>query len=105
MAQRLLVRTGAGGWREPEVTAYENERELQELVSTAPDLLTGQRLATASTFWIPGIGSADIVGVGSDGSITIVECKLRANPEIRREVVGQLLAYAGSLWQMSYESF
>lgn len=105
MAQKLLVHTSVGGWREPEVTAYENERELQELVATTPDLLTGQRLATASEFWIPGIGSADIVGVGSDGSITIVECKLRANPEIRREVIGQLLAYAGSLWQMSYDSF
>ncbi|HTC70728.1 MAG TPA: hypothetical protein VK662_14255 [Acidothermaceae bacterium] len=74
-------------------------------MADSPDLLTGVPLATVDEFWIPGIGSVDIVGVGPDGSITIVECKLRANPEIRREVVGQVLAYAGGLWKMSYDDF
>jgi hypothetical protein len=87
------------------VTSYENEAALQQLVAESPDLLTGQDLATVDEFWIPGIGSVDIVGVGADGAITVVECKLRANPEIRREVVGQVLAYAGGLWQMSYDDF
>jgi hypothetical protein len=36
---------------------------------------------------------------------TLVECKLRANREIRREVVGQILAYAGGLARLSYEEF
>ncbi len=42
-----------------------------------------------------------------DGALglTLVECKLRANPEIRREVVGQILAYAGGLSHMSYDEF
>jgi hypothetical protein len=39
------------------------------------------------------------------GTLTIVECKLKTNPEIRREVVGQLLAYAAGLWQRSYDDF
>jgi hypothetical protein len=43
--------------------------------------------------------------VDADGVITIVECKLRANPEIRRSVVGQLLAYAAGLWHLSYDDF
>jgi hypothetical protein len=34
-----------------------------------------------------------------------VECKLRANPEIRRHVIGQILAYAATLWELGYEAF
>lgn len=105
MAQPVLVKDADGAWREPSVVTYGNERELQNLVVRAPELLTGRALATADEFWIPGIGSVDIVGVGAEGDIAVVECKLRANPEIRSEVVGQLLAYAGGLWQMSYEDF
>jgi hypothetical protein len=44
-----------------------------------------------------------VLVVEANGDITLVECKLRANPEIRRQVVGQALAYAASVWQMSYE--
>lgn len=105
MAYPVLVRRQDGGWKEPEITSYGSEAELQRLVKESPDLLTGTALATVDEFYIPGIGSVDIVGIGADGAITIVECKLRANPEIRREVVGQLLAYAGGLWQMGYDEF
>ncbi len=105
MGRPILVRGKDSRWREPEVTSYENEAALQQLVAESPDLLTGRDLATVDEFWISGIGSVDIVGVGADGAITVVECKLRANPEIRREVVGQVLAYAGGLWQMSYDDF
>ena len=77
MAQPVLVRDASGTWREPAVTSYVNERELQDLVVRSPDLLTGEDLATVDEFWIPGIGSVDIVGIAADGSLTIVECKLR----------------------------
>ncbi|KAB2807190.1 hypothetical protein F9L07_27255 [Pimelobacter simplex] len=105
MALPILVRALGGGWQEPEVTAYENEAALQELVKESPDLLSGEALATVDEFWVPGIGSIDLVGVAADGAITLIECKLRANPQIRREVVGQILAYAGGIWQMSYDEF
>lgn len=105
MRNAVLVRDLPGEWREPESTTFTNERELQSLVNESPQLLTGVALATVAEFWIPDIGSVDLIGVGSDGAITVVECKLRANPEIRREVVGQVLAYAGGLWQMSYDDF
>lgn len=48
---------------------------------------------------------ADLVGVDGGGRITIVECKLRANPQIRREIVGQVPAYAGAIWQMGTDDF
>ena len=47
---------------------------------------------------ISGTGKADVVIVDASGDITVVECKLAANPEIRRRVVGQLLAYSSAIW-------
>jgi hypothetical protein len=54
---------------------------------------------------ISGTGKADVVIVDASGEITAVECKLRANPEIRRHVVGQLLAYSSAISQMSFADF
>jgi hypothetical protein len=54
---------------------------------------------------ISGTGKADVVIVDAAGDITVVECKLAANPEIRRKVVGQLLAYASAISQMSFAEF
>ena len=53
--------------------------------------------AVVEEFWIPEAGTVDLLVVDRTGGLTLVECKLRANPEIRREVVGQILAYAGGL--------
>lgn len=47
----------------------------------------------------------DLLGVDADGTIVIVECKLEANREARRMVVGQILEYAGQLRGRSYEEF
>jgi len=44
--------------------------------------------------WPAGTGSADIVLLGSDAVVTVVETKLKHNPEARREVIAQLLEYA-----------
>jgi hypothetical protein len=44
-------------------------------------------------------GPIDLIGIGSSGSITIMECKLAKNHQIKREVVGQVLDYAASLWE------
>lgn len=102
----MLIRHTGGTWHEPATAEYANEKELQDLVKHSPTLLPGgHQLAIADEFWVPGIGSVDLVGVSETGEITIVECKLRANPEIRREVIGQTLAYAGGLWRMAYDDF
>ena len=54
---------------------------------------------------MPGAGSADVVVVDAEGKITIVECKLAKNPEMRRWVIGQLFEYAAALWKLDTENF
>jgi hypothetical protein len=72
----------------------------------SPTLLPdGEGLALVREFPVPGIGAADLVGVNGSGELGIVECKLNSNPQIKREVVGQILAYAGGLWHMTYDEF
>src|SRR5215213_1750679 len=97
----LLRRDGDKSWHAPAITAYTNEEALEQLLAESPDLLPGaspERMVVARQVQT-GAGPADLVGVGLDGSLLLVECKLRANPEIRRAVVGQLFAYASSLWR------
>jgi hypothetical protein len=53
------------------------------------------------TQWPAGTGKADIVLLGSDAVLTIVETKLKRNPEARREVVAQVLEYAAFLSEWS----
>jgi hypothetical protein len=43
--------------------------------------------------------------VDSSGELTLVECKLASNPQIRREVVGQMFDYASRLWKMDVDEF
>lgn len=100
----MLIRTGDERWHEPATTAFDNEEALKSLVREIPTLLS-ESMAFVDEFYIPGVGSVDLLGVGTDGTVTLVECKLRKNPEIRREVVGQVLAYAGGLWRTTYDDF
>lgn len=102
----ILIRRPDGSWQKPETTSYANEKELQDLVKTSSSLLPDtEPSAVVDEFWIPGVGSVDLVAVDAHGQLTLVECKLNANPEIRRAVIGQILAYAGGLWSMSYHDF
>ena len=104
----FIRRLGEGSWHTPRTTAYTNEAELRDLLAETPSLLPGideGPTATAKEMPIPGAGAVDVVIVDANGDVTVVECKLRANPEIRRRVVGQLLAYASALWQMSFADF
>jgi hypothetical protein len=64
-----------------------------------------ERVATSIEFPVPDTGSADLVIVDAEGEISIVECKLRANPDIRRQVVGQVFAYAAGITALDYERF
>jgi hypothetical protein len=50
-----------------------------------------------------GSGPLDVVIVDLDGQITLVECKLASNAQVRREIVGQVLDYASSLWRMTFD--
>src|SRR3954470_8687005 len=98
------MRHMGGKWQPPATAANEDEKELKLLLKDIPGLL-GESTAVVDEFYIPGAGQVDLLGVGIDGSITLVECKLENNPEIRRKVVGQVLAYAGGLWRTPYDDF
>ncbi|MCW2777442.1 MAG: hypothetical protein JWN17_1167 [Frankiales bacterium] len=104
---RLLVQGADQEWRPPAVTRWPSEASLQELLQEQPSLLPGPprpRVAVRE-FFLLGTGYADLVVVDEQGDITVVECKLEKNPEIRREVVGQVLAYASALWRLDLEEF
>lgn len=110
-SNRLLIRHSTeASWRAPLTQAYSDEAELQLLLQQSPQLLVpdhegGSPMAVARELYVPETGPLDLVGVTLEGDITVVECKLRTNPEIRRHVVGQLFAYASGLWRMDYETF
>jgi hypothetical protein len=104
---RILMRKPGSPWHSPVITAYANEDALQKLLEESPQLLPwsdASAVAVARELEVPLTGRADLVIVSTLGEITVVECKLRANPEIRRHIVGQLLAYASSISRMSYEA-
>jgi RecB family endonuclease NucS len=46
---------------------------------------------------MPDGGRIDVLAIDADGEISICECKRASNPGSRREVVGQVLEYAGWL--------
>lgn len=105
---RILIRKPGSAWHSPASTSYDNEDALQTLLEEAPELLpwadpTG--VVIARELLVPLTGPVDLVAVSTTGQITVVECKLSANPEIRRHVIGQLLAYASGVAEMSYDLF
>lgn len=88
------------------MTSFTDEDALQGLVAESPELLgSSEPVAVVRELTIPQVGSVDLVAVSAAGQVTLVECKLAANPEIRRSVVGQVFAYAAGLWRLSYDEF
>ncbi|WP_159802747.1 hypothetical protein [Arthrobacter zhaoguopingii] len=43
--------------------------------------------------------------VDQAGGLTIVECKLASNRQVRREIIGQMFDYASAFWRMSMDEF
>src|SRR5919108_1847957 len=105
---KLLIRRSDGTWAEPEITGHKSEDALQELLAGSPDLLpgseTGLPMAVARELHVAS-GEIDVIGVDVEGEITLCECKLATNPGARREVVGQLLEYAGALQGLEFADF
>ena len=52
-----------------------------------------------------GSGYVDVLWVDVEGRLTVIEVKLRSNPEVRREVLAQALSYGAFLEGMTVESF
>jgi hypothetical protein len=102
----ILIRQGDGTWLEPADAGYALESELQEILAAHPELIPGVSAAAKTCREFQSdVGPADIVVVDSTGELTLVECKLASNPQIRREVVGQMFDYASRLWKMDVEDF
>lgn len=102
----ILIRDAESGWREPAGTGYENETALQQILHDHPNLVPGvSEQAVACREFQSGAGRADVVILDTQGKLTLVECKLAANPQVRREVIGQVLDYASRMWRMDVEEF
>ena len=76
------------------------QRNIAELPSlVALDMVIDEPVShqTVGLEWTVGSGRADIILVGSDALLTVIETKLNRNPEARREVIAQILEYAAYL--------
>jgi hypothetical protein len=105
---QLRVRQGEGPWHAPSSTQYANEAALQGLIQESPELLPWgdpAEVIMCRELEVVSVGSVDIAAVSLSGEISLIECKLRSNSEIRRHVIGQLLAYASGVQRMTYGQF
>ena len=108
MAEQIYLRKGNELEAMKEVP-FEKEDELQELIADHPELLDGEQIMPGnSRRWIlirreMGLSqskdgadwwSVDHLLIDHEAIPTLVEMKLRENPEVRRKVVGQMLDYA-----------
>jgi hypothetical protein len=109
---RILMRSKKGErWSEVSSDAYEGETDLQALLAKTPGLIPVDEIGAdiepfvfaIREYGLPGSGSSDLVLFNPNGEVGIVECKLRANEQIKREVVGQILEYAAHLWRAPYD--
>src|SRR2546426_1447943 len=105
---RILLRH-SGGWRQVDPRAYSNEDELQALLKESPEIIPRNppdlpRIVYCREFPV-GSYAIDLGGVGSDGSLSLVECKLAKSREAKRTVVGQVLEYAAGVWRMGLAEF
>ncbi|RBY91065.1 hypothetical protein [Blastococcus sp. TF02A-30] len=105
-AAEIRVRDHGGRWTDPSSYGYVNEAELQQILSEQPSLIEGVGAdAVAVRELATSVGRADLVVVDTDGTITIVECKLATDADIRRVIVGQVLDYAARLSELTPATF
>nr|MBC7243976.1 hypothetical protein [Chloroflexota bacterium] len=111
---KILVRNGQSKrWESADLVRSKAEADLQHLLIESPFLIPIDEIRegvsplvfAVGEFGLPGSGNTDILALSADGDIAIIECKLVANPESRRKVIGQILEYASYLWGMNYREF
>ena len=85
-----------------------NEGWLQQALHETPDILPVDELDSSFSPLVSvgrEILNIDNLYISPAGRITIVETKLWRNPEATRKVIAQILDYANTLNQLSYEQF
>ncbi|MBC8275677.1 MAG: hypothetical protein H8E40_12010 [Chloroflexi bacterium] len=87
-------------------TKFTEEGKLQDYLEEYPSLIPlGEIVEGASDLLCIGrevgipSGAIDLLFIDKDGLLTVVETKLVKNPEIRREVIGQIVEYASYISQ------
>ena len=94
------------GWEWGKPRAFEDEAKLHELIKENPQFLPlsgSPRLVVLGSEIQLGNGYADILAVESTGRPAIIEVKLGRNPEARKTIVSQIIAYAAFLQGFSIE--
>ncbi len=105
---KILIRSVGGPWHLPMSVPFASEDALHTLLQQSPELLPWSDAApvvVARELAVPLTGYADLVFVSAVGEISVVECKLSSNSEMRRHIVGQVFAYASGIAGMNYEQF
>jgi hypothetical protein len=103
MKRKALLRTGEH-FVVLEESKFEAETQLQEALKLNPEVIPVSDLDLAEVVVVGRetavpVGAIDLLLVDADGRVIIVETKLSSNPELRREVVAQVLDYGASLWR------
>jgi hypothetical protein len=80
------------------------ERALQEALKRNPEVIPAGDLELDEVIVVGRetpllVGAIDLLLLDAQGRIILVETKLSTNPELRRQVIAQLLDYAASLWK------
>lgn len=102
----MILMRQPDGWTRTSLRNFDSEAQMQEILAASPDLIPGcAGTATVRELSVPGAGYVDLICIDDMGTVTIVECKLADNPEMRRSVVGQIFAYASGLSGMTYDDF
>ena len=101
----MILTKQDGAWVRAKLSSYGNEAQLRDLLAGDGSLVPGCAGAAAVTEFRVRTGPIDVLLVDSEGVITVVECKLGANRESRREVVGQLIDYSSALHGTGYDDF
>lgn len=104
--ESILIRSGNESWHLPKTKGYTNEAHLRDLLAAHPTLIPGAGdFAQVCTEFGTAAGSSDVVAVDIENGLTVVECKMASNPQVRREIIGQVLDYASTFWRMPVEEF
>lgn len=109
---KILMRSNnSKDWQFAEPVSVKAEADLQELLMESPSLIIVDEIREGVSplvvaipeFGLPGSGRTDLLAFSANGDTAIIECKLAANPESKRKVIGQILEYAAYLWGRKYD--
>lgn len=112
MTDRIYLVSDDETLKPMEMAPYASEDVLQRLLERYPDLLAGEQVNPDDPCrWLlvkretgiahrgddPARWRLDHLFLDQEGVPTLVETKIEGNPELRRQVVGQMLDYAANL--------